>query len=124
LEIKRSIRIFWISFFTALVLAVFCLSLFWVHLRAVDNGFTGFDMDFSVERQDELHYMITAGDISKQIDLTKADRMAAFLQKNERWMFTSEARMFYRIAWFTVNQIKDNSRAAREQDFFRNAGLV
>ena len=124
MEIKKSIRIFWVSFFITFVLTVFVISLFWVHLKAVDKGFSGFDIKISLEKRDKLHYLITAGEMHKEIDLTTVDRAAMLLQKNERWMFPIEARTAYRIVWFTAEQIKDNSRTAREQEFFRNAGLV
>ena len=103
---------------------MFLLSIFWVQMRAKDNGFDGFDIAVSVECRDELHYLITAGRISKEIDLTEVDRAALLLQQNGRWMFPTEARMAYRIACFTAQQIKDNNKAEREREFFRNAGLV
>jgi len=121
---RKSIRIFLISFWIALVLTCFLLALFWVQLKAADGGFGSLAERVKIEKSDQLHYTFTAGEFDRQIDLTPIDRAAEVMQQYERWIFPHRLRIFSKTVCFTAQQIKDSQRQAREQEFFRNAGLV
>jgi len=121
---RKSIRIFLISFWIALVLTCFLLALFWVQLKAADGGFGSLAERVKIEKSDRLHYTFTAGEFDRQIDLTPIDRAAEVMQQYEQWIFPYRLRIFSKTVCFTAQQIKDSQRQAREQEFFRNAGLV
>ena len=112
------------SFWITLIFTVFLLALFWVQLKAVDNGFGVLAESIKIEKIDELHYTFTAGEFDGQIDLTPVDRAVELMQQYERWIFPHRLRVFSKTVCFTAQQIKDSRRQAREQEFFRNAGLV
>ena len=95
-----------------------------MEFRAAENGFGGLADSIKIERTDELHYDISSADFRSKIDLTVVNNTAAVLQRTELWVLPREARTLSRIAVFTVQRIKDGQREKREQEFFRNAGLV
>ena len=121
---KDSARVFTAAFMITLIAAAFLMSVYWINMRAVDSGFEGYKSPISIEKQDELHYIINAASHRRTVDLTLLDKGAGYFQIAERWIVPQDIRVMTRVGLFAANQIKANRREAREREFFKNAGLV
>lgn len=123
-ETKRKVKVFVLSFLITVILSAFLLSLYWVSLKAQESGFEGYKNPISIEKQDDLRYIINIGTEQRCADLTLLDEAAGYFQAAERWIVPQEMRVMTRVSLFTVKQLKDNRREAREREFYKNAGLV
>ena len=123
-DVKNGIRVFVAAFVITLIAAAFFLSVYWINMKAEDSGFEGYQNPISIEKQDDLHYIINAASQQRRIDLTSVDKAAGYFQMVERWIVPQEIRVMTRIGLFAANQLKDDRREAREREFYKNAGLV
>ena len=123
-ETKRKVKVFALSFLITVILSAFLLSLYWVSLKAQESGFEGYKNPISIEKQDDLHYIINIGTAQRCADLALLDEVAGYFQAAERWIVPQEMRVMTRVSLFTVQQLKDGRREAREREFYKNAGLV
>ena len=123
-NIKGKIRIFTLAFVITVIAAIFFLSLCWVSLKAEESGFEGYKNPVSIEKQDDLHYIINIAEHRRTADLTLMDKAAGYFQTAERWIVPQEIRVMTRVSLFAAQQLKDNRREAREREFYKNAGLV
>ncbi len=123
-ERKEQLRVFAVAFIITFITAAFLLALYWVNLKAEDKGFDGYKNPVSVEKLDDLHYLISFKTARREIDLTSVNDAAGYFQAAERWIVPQDVRILSRVCVFTAERFKDSRKEIREQEFYKNAGLV
>jgi len=123
-QTKGKIKIFMSAFIITIIAATLLMALYWVSLKAEQSGFEGYKNPMTIEKQDDLHYLINIGTQQRMLDLSLLDRAAGYFQAAERWIVPHEIRVMSRLWLFSAEQFKDSRREIREREFYKNAGLV
>lgn len=123
-ERKSLILAFFTSFFITLIILLFLMSLYWVDIKAEEKGFGSFSSQIEIEKQQELNYRVIAFGKETDIDLTPLDTAAGVLQQYECFIFPEDWRFTAKLTAFIHDKVLDGRKAAREKEFFKNAGLV
>lgn len=121
---RELLRTFFSSFVITLVVFCFIMSFMWVDLKANRNGFSGFFPSLNIEQVEPLIYKLNTATKQYNLDFTTAEQIAEKLQKAEAWVLPEKWRVFSRASLYIKNRLEAHKIYRREQEFYKNAGLV
>lgn len=117
-------RCFFTSFFITLALFGFFAGLFWVDGSAAQNSFNSFMTSLNFMRSEPLHYRFQSALGEFELNLDGVNELAGRLRPIEEWSGSASEKLLGRLPFFAHDRYKAWQQYQREQEFYKNAGLV
>lgn len=118
------LRCFMTSFIITLVLFGFFSGLFWVDGKAAQNSFNSFFTSLGFMRSEPLHYHIESALGELDLDLEGINSLVGRLRPISEWGSSAGQKLLGRLPFFAHDRYEAWQQYRREQEFYKNAGLV